>query len=319
MSDVWARSGVVGVAGILVVTERYELLQREDSLLKAGSAGSNLAREMRLQARNETAGATAMFDLAKLLARIPDEYKPLAALVFGSLMLVGLAMFHGAGLHLIFIQQKRRERRLRLGRPHVFAGLFLFGSSVFLMLALHLVEILIWATALTHAGFIKHSYDAIYFCANAYTTLGMGSLDVGDVWKNISPIIGISGLFTFAWTTSALVDVVASNGRLLEQLEDEREREMHMRFAMRKEEWDVAKKERAAAELEKQKAKAQASGVSFLQRRKIWKVERKNEKELRSAERGEIVELRRKERQEEEKLGPGEAPADATEKDQGEE
>jgi hypothetical protein len=41
-------------------------------------------------------------------------------------------------------------------------------------------------------------------------------------------------LFTFAWTTSALVDVVASNGWLLEQLEDEREREMEMRFALRK-------------------------------------------------------------------------------------
>ena len=138
-------------------------------------------------------------------------------------MLVALAMFHGLGLHLIFLQQKRRERRLRMGRPQS-SGIFLFGLSVFLMLGLHIVEILLWSSALTIAGFIKRTADAVYFCANAYTTLGMGNLDVGDQWRNISPIIGISGLFTFAWTTSALVDVVSSNGRLIEQLETERER-----------------------------------------------------------------------------------------------
>jgi hypothetical protein len=251
-----------------------------------------------------------MFDLPSLLNKIPDEYKPLAALGIGSLMLVALALFHGAGLHLIFILQKRRERRLRMGRPRVFAGVILFGRSVFLMLALHIVEILLWATALTHAGFIKHAYDAIYFCANAYTTLGMGSLDVGDQWRNISPIIGISGLFTFAWTTSALVDVVSSNGRLIEQLEDEREREMHMRFAMRKGVWEVVQGERAAAQTERERARAQMSGASFFERLKIWNEERKDEKELRRAGRAEIVELRRKEREDEEKLGAEETPPD---------
>ncbi len=251
-----------------------------------------------------------MFDLPTLLNKIPDEYKPLTALGIGSSMLVGLALFHGAGLHLIFILQKRRERRLRMGRPRVFAGVLLFGRSVFLMLALHLVEILLWATALTHAGFIKHAYDAIYFCANAYTTLGMGTLDVGDQWRNISPIIGISGLFTFAWTTSALVDVVSSNGRLIEQLEDEREREMHMRFAMREEEWEVVKRESAAAQTEREKARAKMSGASLFERLNIWKEERENENKLRSAGRAEIVELHRKEREDEEKLGAEETPPD---------
>ena len=128
-----------------------------------------------------------MFDIPTLLAKIPDEYKPMAALGIGSFMLVALVLFHGGGLHLIFIQQKLRERRLRLGRPHLTAGALLFGWSVFLMLALHLIEILIWSFALTHAGIVKHAYDAIYFCANAYTTLGMGSLDVDLHWRNISP------------------------------------------------------------------------------------------------------------------------------------
>ena len=186
------------------------------------------------------------------------------------------------------------------------------------MLALHIVEILIWASALTIAGFIKHTSDAVYFCANAYTTLGMGSLDVGDQWRNISPIIGISGLFTFAWTTSALVDVVSSNGRLIEQLEEEREGEMHLRFALRKDEWEAVKRARDAELSQREKIKAQGSDVPFFQRYKIWEEERKSDEEIRRVVRAEIEELRRKERQDEEKPGAEEAAAESKDEGQGE-
>ena len=171
------------------------------------------------------------------------------------------------------------------------------------------MEILIWAFVLTRMGLVKHAVDAIYFCANTYTTLGMGSVDVDVHWRNISPLIAISGLFTFAWTTSALVDVVSSSGRLLEQLGDERERELHMRLTLRKDEWDAFKSERNAEQSERQNISTQLSGASFFQRLKIWKDERIRDKELRSAARADIEELRRKERQEEEKLGHGAAPS----------
>jgi hypothetical protein len=257
-----------------------------------------------------------MPDIPALLAKIPDEFKPMVALGIGSLMLVGLTLFHGVGLHGICVQQKRRDRLLRLGRPNLAAGAFLFGFSVFLMLILHVVEILIWAFALIHMGLVKHAYDAIYFCANAYSTLGMGSMDVDPHWRNISPIIAISGLFTFAWTTSALVDVVASNGRLLERLEEEREREMHLRFALRKEEWDVMKGERDAERTDREKTRKQVSGAPFFQRFKIWKQERMRQEEIRSAGRTEIEDLHRKERQNEEKLGSPPPPASSEDKEQ---
>ena len=257
-----------------------------------------------------------MSDISALLAKIPDEFKPLAALGIGAFMLVFLVLFHGAGLHHILIQHKRGERRLRLGRPYLVAASFLFGWSVFLMLSLHIVEIMTWACVLTHMGLIVRAYDAIYFCANAYTTLGYGNVDLGEHWRNISPIIAISGLFTFAWTTSALVDVVAAHSQLIEQLEDEREREMHLRFTLRKDEWDALKKEREAERSEKEKTRTQAAGASFFQRRRIWKKEKKRAEELRRAKAAEIEELRRKERQDEEKLGPGMPPADSEGKNQ---
>jgi signal transduction histidine kinase len=165
-----------------------------------------------------------MPDLSSLLAKIPDDLKPLAALGIGAVMLVFLVLFHGAGLHLILVLRKRRARQLRLERPHLVAAFLLFGWSIFLLLTLHIAEFMMWAYALMYLGLIARAYDAIYFCANAYTTLGYGSVDLETHWRLISPIIGISGLFTFAWTTSALIDVVSSQRKLIDQLEDERER-----------------------------------------------------------------------------------------------
>src|SRR5277367_5070220 len=176
--------------------------------------------------------------LSELLAKIPDEFKPMAALGIGALMLVFLVLLHGTGLHGILVRRKRRELRLRAGRPLLIKGLLLFASTIFLMLALHIVGFMLWAYALRLMGSIPHVYDAIYFGANAYTTLGYGNVDLGAHWRNISPIIGISGLFTFAWTTSALVDVVASHNKLIEQLEVAREQEIRKRLAALKNEWE---------------------------------------------------------------------------------
>jgi hypothetical protein len=235
-------------------------------------------------------------NIPTLLDKIPDEYKPLAALGIGAFVLVFLALFHGACLHGIILRQRRGERRLRLGKPRVIAASLLFGFSVFLMLDLHVVEILIWAFALNRMGLLVHTYDAIYYCANSYTTLGMGKMDVQEHWRIISPIIATSGLFTFAWTTSSLVDVVASNRRLLERLDKEREQEIQKRSALRKKVWNTLKVERAAGKAEKEKTATASVGSSFPKRLRIWREDRKQTAELRRECIAEMKELRRQER-----------------------
>jgi Ion channel len=247
-------------------------------------------------------------DIAALAGRIPDEFKPIAALCIGALILVCLVLFHGVCLHYVLMQHQRGVKRLLLGRPHLIAASFLFGWAVFLMLDLHIVEILTWATILTHTGLIVRAYDAIYFCANAYTTVGYGKVDVADQWRNITPIISISGLFTFAWTTSALVDVVSAHGRLLSQLEDEREHELKMRTALRTEEAVIQGKEKEAERSVREKLKTEDDASEFFRRYEVWREERKDLAELRHERSAEVRDLRTKERVEEEKLGPGKLP-----------
>lgn len=244
-----------------------------------------------------------MPNLSSLLLKIPDEFKPFAALGIGAFILVCLVLFHGVSLHRILVLHRRAEAFLRSGRPHVWSAEMLFAWSVFLMLALHLTKIMTWAFALVHLGLILRPADSIYFCANAYTTLGYGAVDLGTSWRNISPIIAISGLFTFAWTTSSLVGMVASHIRLLEQLDLERAEEREMRAAEVRAAWTAHSNEKQAERTSRDDARKRAGTVSFFERRKIWAEERKKEKELRAAARKQIADLYHQERLDEEKLG----------------
>ncbi len=245
--------------------------------------------------------------LPSLLANVPDESKPVAALAIGAIVLVSLVLLHGSGIHFVLVFHTRRLRRLRKGRPHLVAAVLLFGVAVFLMLALHVVEFAMWAYILLLLGIVPRAYNAVYFSANAYTTLGFGNVDLSEHWRIIAPIIGISGLFTFAWTTSALANVVTAHRELMDLLEDEREKEFELRSTLRKEIWNTLEKERAAEHSEESATKADAAGASFFQRLLIRRGVRKRVKELRAAKVADILELRRREHEEEQQLGPGDA------------
>jgi hypothetical protein len=243
-----------------------------------------------------------------LLLSIPDEYKPIAALAIGSVILVVLVLFHGISLHRILVLFKRGEIRLRTGRPHLGRAGLLFGWAVFLMLSLHITEITAWSLALVRMGLIIKPADALYFCANAYTTLGYGTVDLGVNWRNISPIIAISGLFTFAWTTSTLVNIVTAYLKLVEQLELERAEQLALRVTERKEVWDSLAKEREAERTLHDDTKKHAAGASFFERRKIWREEKQHVREMETAEKAEIKEIRHKEGTDENALGQGPPP-----------
>jgi hypothetical protein len=241
--------------------------------------------------------------ISSLLQRIPDEFKPMAAFGIGGLILVALVLIHGTGLHKILVRFKRRELQLRSGRPHLGRARFHFGWAVFQMLALHVMEIMLWAVLLTWMGFVLRPMDAVYFCANSYTTLGFGNIDLGAQWRNISPVIAISGLFTFAWTTSTLVTMVSSYVKLIEQLEIERAEELAMRAAAKQAGIEVLKEEKTKETVEVLAARKAAGKTPFFQRHKIWKQERIEVDQLRSAAKEEVGSIHVKERSAEEKLG----------------
>ncbi len=253
-------------------------------------------------------GDTVLPSLSSLLLKIPDEFKPMAAIGIGSLLLVILVLFHGLGLHRILVRFKRFQVRMQMGRPHLGRAGFLFSWSVFLMLSLHILQITAWAFGLMWLGLILRPADAIYFCANAYTTVGYGTVDLEQHWRNITPIIAICGLFSFAWTTSSLVSILSSSLHLVEQVEQERLQELKMRAAARQAAWDVLHREKALEQAAKLEARKRAAGASFFARWRIRKEEKRHEKDLREAAVAEMKSILQKEHRDEDGLGHTDAP-----------
>jgi hypothetical protein len=240
---------------------------------------------------------------ADLLRDIPAEFTLAAAIGIGAIVLVCLVLFHGTGIHWILTIHKRGERRLRAGRPHVFAALCLFGIAVFLLLTLHIIGLIAWAVVLTRLGLISKAKDAIYFCANAYTTLGYGQVDLDPQYRIISPIIGISGLFTFAWTTSALVNIVQAHNTLLEALEDERAKEKQLRGNLRQAVSEARAHERDAQRHEHVEATQEFAATSLLRHWQLWREERRKLRAIRAAFRTQTDALLRQELRAEDHLG----------------
>ena len=138
-------------------------------------------------------------------------------------MLVIISIFHGFGLDLIVARYKRRAGKMRDERWPPRLAVFLFAWTILQMLVLHLCEICFWGLVLWAGGLIINLHEAVYFSANTYTTLGMGPMALPPVWHELSPIIAIAGLFTFAWTTSEMFNVVGDQHDLVAALTAERQ------------------------------------------------------------------------------------------------
>jgi len=153
-----------------------------------------------------------------LQAEASDSLIPLGVLALGGVMCLIITLIHGAGLDQIVSRYKRRAKKAREKNWHPRLAVSVFAGTVLLLLFLHLAEICLWGLALRKAGLIDNIRNAVYFSANTYTTLGMGSMLLPHSWRELSPIIAITGLFTFAWTTSEMFNIVGEQRSLVEEL-----------------------------------------------------------------------------------------------------
>lgn len=152
------------------------------------------------------------------LLRTPPHLIPFAVLGLGGLILVIVTLIHGYGLDQIRNRYHKGNEKLSNLNAHPFLGVLLFSRSMFQMLVLHALEIFFWGSCLYLGRLVSDIHTAIYFAANTYTTLGMGPMPLPHLWHEMSAIIAISGLFTFAWTTSEMFDIVGYQHELLQKL-----------------------------------------------------------------------------------------------------
>jgi hypothetical protein len=93
-------------------------------------------------------------------------------------------------------------------------------TVVFGLLLAGLLEVVAWTAALKHAGLFPTWAGAASYAATTYTTLGDVTSAPPPAWRMMGPIIAISGLFTFGWSGSVLVDIVARCQRIKDAVAD---------------------------------------------------------------------------------------------------
>jgi hypothetical protein len=135
------------------------------------------------------------------------QVMPVPDFFFGGGMLLLIVLIHAAAMRML---TDRFETSMQASGPRgsTWRPDLLMGVVVLLMLLLHLVEIWVWSAALVYSGLVDNWRAAGFFAANTYTTVGYGNFVLPDGWHMLAPIIAMSGLFTFGWTGSVLVEVV---------------------------------------------------------------------------------------------------------------
>jgi hypothetical protein len=135
------------------------------------------------------------------------QVMPVPDFFFGGGMLLLIVLIHAAAMRMLTDRFETSMQALR-PRGSTWRPDLLMGVVVLLMLLLHLMEIWVWSAALVYSGLVANWRAAGFFAANTYTTVGYGNFVLPDGWHMLAPIIAMSGLFTFGWTGSVLVEIV---------------------------------------------------------------------------------------------------------------
>jgi hypothetical protein len=126
-------------------------------------------------------------------------------------IMVGLTVtIHFFGLLAMMWMLNRHGHRLRAHQ-----NLSGMGASILFMvlglMAIHTIEIWLYASAYLAVGALSDLETALYFSTTSFTTLGYGDIVLDRRWRLLGAIEGANGLLLFGWSTASLFGVI---GRL---------------------------------------------------------------------------------------------------------
>jgi len=141
-----------------------------------------------------------------------DEIFPTNAVLLGGVVLIGVVLFHGVVMRWVQNYVAARDPFIRRS-PHAWRSDLVMTSVILTLLSAALVEVMLWTAAVKYSSLFPTWAGAAAYAAASYTTLGNAARNPPPGWGMLGPIIAISGLFTFGWSGSVLVDVVHRVGR----------------------------------------------------------------------------------------------------------
>ena len=136
-------------------------------------------------------------------------------LVVGAVMIAICVLIHGFGL--LTLERLTRgaysDARRRRIRPLSLRGNLFTLAMVLALIALHFVEIYLFAFLYDYVNALPNFPDALYYSTISYSTIGESEAEVARSWRMIGALEGILGIILLGWSTAFFV-------RLLGRLEE---------------------------------------------------------------------------------------------------
>jgi len=77
------------------------------------------------------------------------------------------------------------------------------------IIAMHLVEVIVWAMAYATIGAMPDTLTAFYFSIVTYTTTGYGDLVLPQQWRVLGGIEALTGILMCGWSTGFFFAVLS--------------------------------------------------------------------------------------------------------------
>lgn len=128
-------------------------------------------------------------------------------LALASLMVTFTVVIHFIGLLLLLRVLRSRGNRFRAHESVTGQGA-LIVCVVLAIVAIHTVEIWLYAVVYLTIGALDDFETALYFSTVTFASLGYGDIVLTNRWRLFGAIEAANGVILFAWSTAFLLSVM---------------------------------------------------------------------------------------------------------------
>jgi hypothetical protein len=132
----------------------------------------------------------------------PTYVTSLEEVSWGAVLVAITLALHGIGMLATLIACARFRHRFD-ERASFLMGLCTLILASWMIIIVHLVEVVVWASFFLWKGAMPNASLSFYFSLMDYTTVG-SNFNLPLRWRLLEGMIAIAGLMTFAWSTGVL-------------------------------------------------------------------------------------------------------------------
>jgi hypothetical protein len=149
----------------------------------------------------------------------------LEEVLWGITLVAATMTVHGCGM-LATLFTSHEIKHVGVGVPSFIRGGTVLILASWMIVLVHLLELLVWAAFLLWQNAMPNPSTAYYFVLMQYTTVG-SALNLPERWRLLEGMLPIAGLMTFAWSTGILF-------MLAQEFQDAQLSAIHRRRAARR-------------------------------------------------------------------------------------